>query len=108
MITNYQVSKIVLLIMLLGTVARRRAQRHCSSEITLPNKLCISFLLDGAFQNSWLTLPQPSNETPKTLLQSPSKSPGRRKCGEEGRGWRVVSVLLSELQGISRCLLRPP
>jgi hypothetical protein len=62
------------------------AKHACSSEITLPSKLCIFFLLDGAFQNSWLILLQPSNETLKTLLQLPSKSPGRRKCGEEGRG----------------------
>lgn len=44
------------------------------------------FLPAGASRSSWLTPPRPSGGTPKTPLQLLSKSPGRRKCGECGRG----------------------
>ncbi|OWK04602.1 PI4KB [Cervus elaphus hippelaphus] len=63
------------------------------------------FLLDGAFRSSWLTPPQPSNETQKTLLQLLSKSPGRRKCvivkcGDDLRQELLAFQVLKQLQSI--------
>lgn len=71
----------------------RKAGSLCSLQQVTSN---------GAFRSSWLTPPQPSNETQKTLLQLISKSPGRRKCGAlEGDPRMAISPTGGSCQSLS-------